>query len=485
MMALIPNFERTPYLSNYINHQLIEDQPIDESKVHLLARRTFQGYAILAGTLARVPFISIITKWAGDRKILGYTLAGGSAISFGAFISWCMLNIVDAKMRPLSVDESELLKSRIPKKYMVAITIVVIATGVIAQIPLAVMAFEYNNHNFIYPLGALLVDSGYPIYSLQLTAESLLKMRFRSSQEKKMLSLKGKFIKKLETNRLCLGRSQSEWRTWIAEWKCIEAMEPDNRRVQSFLQFALSLKGENKTPKKGCLSKTGNVGAMGVGVVLAVSQLIFAAMLTYVGTQTFTSNKIALYSVSSLVVLCSLYLNLSVMAQSTSKIYYLGLGLLNGQPPSSIEMRMYSKTYLTLMFFSLATSALAFVGPLQVSNDYFQGAFKEYMAITCIIGTVLLSMHAMTALSESIVRSGGNCCGSRDNKDLIKLDEGLQRLIHLLNECPTIDFVNLLKNVPREKLVKWMYKADIAHDDIQQFLDEVEDAAGEKKPLIQ
>lgn len=477
-LATIPfglSIDCPPHFSNYVESQMIERRPIEESKAHLVARRTLQGIASVAGTAARYPFFKIVLLYAGNNKILGYSLGIGSSLSFGAVITWCLLNIIDEYLRPMTEDEKQILRSRLPKHIQALIATAVFVMGPFSQLPLAYTSITYNNNNLLYGFGDIFVDSAYPIHSLHMNMKELLKQRHLSENAKRLLPLKDKLISKLEAKRSWLVHAEPKDRNaCLKELQTIREREELAPRVDNLMRLLLVNMPSHRFMPDGKVINCGRWAVKGVGTVLGISPLIVAGLMSFLGAGLLSDNIYFRVSFAAFVIFCFIYLNFSITTNGLSTVYDAAVNTARGNPPKNLELSLYPKARGSLVLVSVASAFCAYVGPYKVCQDFFSGNFQTYMIATNIITSILLSLFAWFAISDDIVRNGGIKFGSTVNRQLLEFDNQLKRLIFLIRESPLVDFLKFLEKVPAETLEKWMRKLNITESDIRAYLRELE-----------
>lgn len=459
--------EDCPKIQLFIEKQLIEGQTVRETRVHRIVRNSLQATVVTAGMAARLAYVRV--SLAYSNSVFGIVLASNSGLSFGAVLAWCFLNVIHDKLAPLSPEEEELLRSRLPKRLRLLVTVSVVTAGVMAKTPFAYIVYVYNNKEWLYPLLTLLVDSGYPIYSLHLSAEALLKRRQIASFERRLSQVKDKLISKLEGMRTKLAAmSKSERTQVLSQLDGLQTLttlsNPSTEYLKVLLSNSMKSQGENRS------IKVGRVGAAAGGLVLTVSQMIFVGVLAYHGAKLFTEYEVGAITTVIFVVICNFFLSFEVLIKTSIKTYDVGVKCLRRIPQQSLAGSLYPKIQASLMIVSLGIVALSYSGPLQVCRDNFSGNFGVFMQVTSVMATVLLSLTAMFALTDDIIAEGGIRFGSPEHRQLLRLDTNLQRLIRLLKESPFVEFLLFLKCLPREKYTAWLNKLQLKQEDIQFYL---------------
>lgn len=471
----------------FIRDQLILANPILESRIKAASRISLRGIAVVSGMGARVPFIRVNLAYRSDP--FGIVLAINSAVSFGSVVSWCFLNMIHDKLRPLSEQEKRLLESQQSMRkcrLLFRVTRIGIEAliGMIAQVPLAYMAYAYNSKNVYYPTLVLVVDSAYPIYSLDLTAEEISGKKRLNQLERHLANIKQKFINKLEGARANLASLPKEDKiSLLDELEGIKELShcPNPSKKYLGIVFRHSL---TPKPTTNRIIKTGRVVPLMGGTVLGVSQLIFAWMLSYQAAKIFFDNDPICIGWAVFVVLCNLYLTFFVMLGTSMNLYDVGIKCLRRAPPKTLVGSLYPKIQITLRIASAAVSLLSFSGPLKIAQDYFSGNFGIFMQVTSVIASLFIAGTAMFSLADDIIAEGGIRFGSREHRLLIKLDRNLQRLILLIKKSSFIEFLNLLDLIPRTKYQSWLNKLNMTQADISHYLNSLRETRGEKRSLL-
>ena len=128
--------------SLYVERRVIDELSPQESYCHLLGRRILQGFGSIVASLGKVSFVAISMELAGDNKVLGGFLVYGNLVSFATLICWSALNIIGDYMSPVGEEVNALQSAKQSRCKSCAILIASVVIGVIAQMPLAYLAYR-------------------------------------------------------------------------------------------------------------------------------------------------------------------------------------------------------------------------------------------------------------------------------------------------------------------------------------------------------
>lgn len=172
---IIPN---PNHLLAYVNNRMMQELPLEESRVQIAARRTLQVASVSVATVGNYPFVAISLKLGGENLAYAIALAYGNAASYEGLIVWSLFNMIEEYVGPRGTEEHALRESKMvwTRSTILASSVVV---GVLSQTPFAYMGYVYNNGSLklLMPLMTLASDSWFPIYSTHLGLRKLVEDR--------------------------------------------------------------------------------------------------------------------------------------------------------------------------------------------------------------------------------------------------------------------------------------------------------------------
>lgn len=476
------------YFALYVQQNIIEKKPIDEYRVQKVGRNGLRCIACIAGFAARMTVANVILKFAGKRVIFGVVLVTANTITYGSLISWCLLKIVNSITTPISENEKRLIASRLSFWQRGALRTILVCVGVFAQIPLAYVAYEYNNKNIIFPLVLLCIDSAYPVYSLFLTSEEVLNRSRFSSFERKIYDLKKELINCLNKNRSVLISTEKEARCLCLE-KLLTVNEEEDSPEESVHKYFAIVLNLNMAPEttvelpEHYLIRTGRYLARTAGLVLTASQLFFIGNLGFKATKEMTDYDIFCYSTAIGITACSAYLGYNVLTQSFIKIYDYGVSFFKGNQQKTLASVFHPKLRLCLQLITLTLASLSFAGPLQVSRDQFTGGLELYMIVTSIMEIVIITSYVIFELIDDVIEYKALKWGEESVKQLVEVDQQMRHLITLIERSPFIEFIKLLEVIPSDFVDEWKEKLIISSEQLEAYV--AEQTSGVEVPKIE
>lgn len=487
----------------FINAKMIEKVVSAETSCRKYTRGSLKAVALIGGPIARIPFASIPLKYAGKNKTYGAFLVYGNTASYGSLISWCLFKIVSSETENLSASEKKLTAYTESTCLNKMIKAIIGILGVLAQVPFAYMSYVYNDKNLIYPVAVLVLDSGFPIYSLIQTVDAVAKRKTLFGIEKELFSLKEKLIAQFEDTRAAFAQAGSEKRTaYIREIQNVKNLDEDINKVKQFV-FLLSHRNYFATPESDsgtavvpterCVRGWRYILGGGTAATLMFSQLYFLETLTFEASKLITGghpqnstsgdsagsivvggNIPFSYTAGVLVSGINAFLSYNILFQTSFKTYDFVVGLFrkkNPKPPAIAEL-VKPNLRKGCQMLALATVGLSYAGPIEVSKDYWKGDMSMFMQVTGVMSTIMLGTYALMDFIDDAIATGTKNFGAVENQELIEIDQHLQKLISLVRSSPMIEFAKFLDVLPEDTKDRWLKELKLTSDRIGDYIRE-------------
>lgn len=455
----------------YIFQSFSEREPI-ESKGRAFVKGALQTGCVLAGYGTRLTVMNIPLKFAGANQAYGAALVYGNTASWGSVISWCLLNMTNNLMTPLSKVEERLRKTQISACTKRALIIGSVAIGMLAQVPHAYISYTYNDNNILFPIALILIDSAYPIYSLNLTVEKGIQQRNLSSFENKLLTLKTKLNDSFESNFTSWLKDESSRKSRLNDLRQLNQNSDlaSDEKVKKYLSMLLSPVNQIFPAPENCCVKMGRSLANVCGLALAGTQLYFSFTLSYNAAAEIVEEPIGNYAVAGLITACSAYLSFKVLFNSSVKAYDFVVNSLRGQTPPTLASIVNPKLRFCLQLFGLLTVGLSYAIPVQVCDDYYEGDLKSFMQVTSVMETMIISSFAISQLVNEVIAVSGLKSSDCDIKLLVEVHLQLQKLTSLIQASPMVEFAKLIDILPQESAQAWMNELQITNTELQSYI---------------
>lgn len=482
----LPNYSALSYSSDrvvppttnnfavYIHNRMVARMPKGESEEQRVCRRVLQGVALSAGPLARLSFMEVPLKFAGDNKALGGLLVYGNTASYGSLISWCLLKMVNSATTPMSAEEKALSQSSLTPFCRTLLKIAVFVVGELAQIPFGYIVFIYNERNYFYPLSVFLIDAAYPIYSLTLTTEEIVKRRRLSEFEKKLYLMKLKLITQLQrASTAILHSERSNGKVYLDRLQAID-QTPNLQyidKVKHYIQILLSsVSLQPEQPPDSLRVKSGRIVFYGLGMALGFTQIYFAETLSYGAAKEMTEDPGGRAVIAGSVTVCNAYLGLKIFVQSAAKLYNFAINRLLSRDTRSVAEILQPKLTVCLQLIALITVSLSFSAPLQVAKDNFEGDFGTYMEVTAVMEAVILSSFALSELIDELITYQSLNASDEYTRQLAEITMQINELNNLIEKSPMMEFVQMLDLLPESQISEWKTGLQITSENLQQYI---------------
>lgn len=468
-----------------IDQRIFDVAPPSESNCRKNSRRIAKALAIIGGPIARLPFVRIPMKHAGENTFYQIILVYGNTTSYGAVISWCFLKIVDSQMTSRTSDEVALTEINKSPCFKTTLKIGLTAMGVLAQVPLAYLAYYYNDKDILYPIAVLVMDSAFPIYSLLLSAEEISRRQRLAPYEKKLVEFKNKTKATLQKIQYDLIKNKNQVKSCFEELNSLQSQSnlTSQEKVRHYLATILNKhQPEDAIPyTRSCPVLLGRGLSGACGVVLGVSQCYFMYTLGSFATKEMWDNEFATYTVAGFITACTAYLNFDVVMKSTLKTYDMVIDYFQDKDLRSSASYLQPKLWSGLQLLGLITTGLSYSGPMQACADFYEGDMRIAMQVTSVISTMMLTTYALNELINDLVVGHSLKWGGKEIKQLAKMHSELQYVIDIVDKSPLIEFAYFLKVLPEDVMTKWRDELGISADDLGQCLQQIK----ERQPLLE
>ena len=421
----------------FIEKNVINEITPQESKIHLIARRCLQTVAVCGAFSARLLFVRIAYEFT-DNPIYGTLLAGSSALSYGAIISWCLLNVIDDLLSPQLEEEKSIKKNTFSGYKHTIFKVGLVFLGVISQIPMAYMTYYYNGI-ILFPIAVLLIDSGFPIYSLNLTFEKILKrIKKRSPLERRAESVRKDFVSALK-----LINSTIEMAVLKNRLKVINDIKNQNKNINDFLEslfdnFHYNLIKKNKQSK---IELTRKWSSRIIGGALILSQLTLTAVLAFHAAQLiFKSDSISYLTAAGVFSINSI-LDMKLTIKGVENLIKGGTNFIYCKRKETLSSFYYPKTRLLMQVAAGLICTLSFGGPAKVSQDFFSGQMRYIMQVGTASGTIMLSFAATLILIDKVIEKYMLLKGPDEMKAITSKMKQIRKIIELVEKSSIEEFV--------------------------------------------
>lgn len=457
----------------YIYKKMVSPSEDIETRSQCIGKSLLKSIAIAAGPLARLVFIKIPIKYAGNNLALGGALVYGNIFSYGPFISWCLLKIINSSISPKSDEERNLTRSRVSGCAKIALKTAAIVVGILAQIPLAYVAYVYNGKNILCIFPPLFIDSAYPIYSVMLSSEKIIERRKLSYFENKLELIKDKMITCLNNNYLTIIRSDEKDRTAVLDrLKQVDQMADSfyEAKVQKYLEILLDSSRLPADSTDSCLVQSGRIFATVCGIVLGIAQLYFTLILSNAAAEEVTDDFIGRVVIAGTITACNAYLGVKIIVSSVVKSYDYAAEFFRKRDVRNLSHIIQPHLSHSLQLIALTTVALSFAAPLQVAEDYFEGDVEMPMEAASVVQNIILSTFALQMLIDDLIAYGSLKSRDHNKRQLVEMNTQITELITTIEKSPVIEFAQLLKILPEPLVRKWTKQLDIPFKQLNYYL---------------
>jgi len=472
----------TDNLSLYVERRIIDETRPTETRCHYISRRILQGLGSVVASIGKLSFVAISLDYASGNMVLAGFLIYGNLVSFATLICWSALNMIDDYMRPVGEEVKNLVGSKQSTCLKIAILVASVAIGVLAQVPLAYLAYYYNSLKTLMVISVMISDPWFPIYSTNLSLRALADKKSYSPFEKEIVQLKENLKAKLtETQQHLTQISYSERNDWISDLDGIARQAVSQQRSSDYLNCMLSRRVEIMQQSPSCFYKVCEKIIFASGLVFLVCQMIALGVVGFAGWKLIFDNAIFDGIFTGVVVLANLYLSGMTIPGSAVRLFSIVVGLLfcSYQPSLAQKLSPAFSTVATVL--GLVTTGLSWGASVQIVKDYFEGWKQDVMMATLPASNVLLVTAAILFVIDGITESKVRRCGSEEEREQMKLKQKCDDFIKTLDKSSVIDFAKFLQNLPRNLLEQI---SPTAPDIVSRISSELVNVATEDSRLI-
>ncbi len=469
-------------LSLFTRDQLILGMPPAEAKAHKIGRLTLKGVGVTLATLGKVPFISINMKLGENNKVYGGVLDFSNCVSFAALISRALTNMVDDYLAPLGEAEKSLVRSKNSKSLDHLILISSVALGILSQVPFAYLAYVYNAKSLLMPLAIFASDSWYPVYSTNLSLRNLSERRNFSIFEKDLAKYRNNLIKFVKESRFSLITDEEHREAYLLGLQRIRSFEnPDNQSAEYMTLLSTRNIDPLAEPPPYCkfLEKV----ITGVGAVATASNFFIIGFLGFKGMELIWPNPFAEAIMAILTVGANAYLNGTSIPNMAVSLFTMITSSLRGLYQPTVADQLAPKLAFALKSLSMIMASLSYGPSVQISRDYFEGAFSTYLEVSLSLATILLVASALLDLSDEITENYIIHTGSEEEQQLLQLHHQMIRFSKVLKKSPLLALARFLKILPRGLFDKLNQTIDLSRGQLNEYIRQQLDK--DTQPLLQ
>ncbi|MBF5060068.1 hypothetical protein [Candidatus Neptunochlamydia vexilliferae] len=463
----------------FIDKRLIQEIRARESRPHLISRRILQAISVVAGYGGRIPFIELNLKLGGSSKLYGGLLTYGTCASFGSLVSYILLEIVDAQMKPKTREEHTLTESRIgpiTNKVFLAVSSIL---GFAVQVPFAFIAYKYNPASTLNPDGVVMpiivlaVDSWISVYSGYMGLRILREHQSLTMYEKHLSTVREKMYGLIEDNRKLLSLVGEETRTnFIASYEEIKRIDEATDRVQAFYAlFTHRISDQTLHPSQHAKYVEHTVRAY--GYICSLCNITTLGYIAWLGTDELTDGAISVdIIITALYVGAALYLNLTAIPETAVVLYNLFKSLFCFEYQPTLSDRLTPKLSFCLKSLTLATAALSYGPAVELSKDYYgfnEGA-EIFMEITLSCATTFLVSMAMLSITDQILEFKIEKLGSDEEQAIMKIHKKMKHFASVLASSPLIEIAHFLKVLPQEAVNQLIEDTGITLSNLSDYI---------------
>ncbi|MEM7174503.1 MAG: hypothetical protein AAF443_01040 [Chlamydiota bacterium] len=462
-----------------INDSIINSLNVQESKLHLVARRLFQSLSIVAGFSGRIPFIEMNLKLGGDNKPYGGALAYGTCASFGYLVSYSLLEIVNSQMTPLSKEEKALKESRIGPSIKKVIFISSMILGFSTQIPFAYIAYKYNSPSSLNPKGLLMpimvisIDSWVSTYSGYMGLKTLREVKSLDAYEKQLARVRAKMASLIECNRQLLVSANHETQiNFIDSYERIKEVDDISDRVKKlYVLFTNNASDQTLSPSRCAKYIDWTVKAY--GYLCAISNIGTLGYIAWRGTNDLMSNNVANVTVTSLYVGTALYLNATAIPATAVKLFNLFKNFLMCNYKPTLSDKLTPKLSFSLKALGLVTASLSYGPAVEIVKGYYgdKEGLDLFMEVVLSCATIFLVSMAIFSITNQILEYKIERMGTEEEKKLIAVHKKMLKLASVLESSPLIEIALFLKILPENIFNELISQTAIAISNLDSYIE--------------
>ncbi len=463
-------------LTLYIGKRLVQRIPVSQSKSAQVGIIIIQGGCIILASCGTIPYANISLDLAG-KNALGYSLVVGNTASFSALNSWALLKMINTESNFIKTKNQELNKncSKCKNWSLKAICVIL---GVTSQIPLAYLAYTYNDQKWGYAVLTLASDSGFPSYSLFLTFDALQKKRNMTPFEKKLQATREFLVNRIQDNLKKLLELPFEQRQSIVlELNDIHEradLTPINKCYIYFARLFYPLVEEEQIVESS-LKTAGRWIAKGFGGLLTVSRLGIISITSYKAIELFTDSMVACGVSSALITGCNTYLTYDVLVKVSGNSYDKIVDLFHGKISPSLSSILYPKISFGLKTVGVLIAGWSWGPSYKASYDYAPEGVKTLAGVTVSVGAAILVINALIDLTSDLIEFYAEKRGESEKKELAELMQRIHQLTLLFQRISLIDFTKFLLTLPAEIFTECALQGNFSTQELIDYLSLKED----------
>ena len=436
-------------LNKYILEKPIRGIPTQETSRQKTIRTSAQVAAVIIGGCGNLTFINITGKLAGDNEAYKWALVAGNTVAFGTITAWILLKMVNAQLRPRTVDELALIQSQTPRWLRNSIKTTAITAGLISQIPVAYIAYAYNNNNILYPIVILTSNASLPIHSLELTFDAFLRNRRYSEFERQLLQSKKALTQMIATVTQAVAAMTPQQRNQFLQELSTIASSSTFSEEDILMNYLVKLRatadGEPLTPDDPAWVTAVKYTAGATGLLLSFSLLSHYWMGGYEAAKLADEEDSAFHHFSAgFVTFCNTYLTADLIVKSTIGICSGVMNRVRGISKKTLSMELRPKLTNAFKVIAAASGALCYGASVQFSKDYFDGNFGRFIEVTSAMGNIAFVTSGMLDCVQEGVQEYFLHRGTAHEKRSFGFQNEMQRLASLIDQCSPVDFAKAL-----------------------------------------
>jgi hypothetical protein len=404
---------------------------------------------------AKVPFIPISLKfgdlagkWVGadGGKVLGILSAYGNSTGFFILEFWAGKAIINDAL------SSRRTESCVQCKQFVILPVAV-ALALVSQLPSALAGVQYNNKDYRYVAGSVLLVTGsiLPTRSLQLAANDACMISFRKKTQSIMEVKKQELLDLIsENHQLYLNMPKNDKLALIGQINEIQAKNTEDA-IYEYLSILLSVPDDNAIDTHRALCRNTTLKCMGLATGTILTGLFHYALGEFTHDKSkeyILDNEISAITFAALAVSVNFYLLGSSIIRTAQRVFITTGNLLCGSYNPSIADQINPGLSFSLKLVGLVTDVFALGPTLVIWPEFYKDSeVKKYLfTISISISLFLILFTSTLDIIDDIVEGSSR----NDSKAIVELDRAYQKLMLVISRSALIDFVAFHANLPEE-----------------------------------
>ncbi len=452
-LGLSLNSNQTPEIVQIIFKECVqENSKQSETKCLKVSRIALKTASFGMGIGGAIPNIAVAMKLGGDNVALGVSVATANFITRTCLVTWSYHNIIDGE-----IGQNGKIKRKIAHKKLnccerTTVKIVVMVIAIIAQTPRAIIALRYNG-SIVYLLLTYGALSAIPAQSLDLSVKAAIDLKKLTKYEQSLNEIKKIMAKNIQECRLkVLQLPANERKTLLTSFMASGDQSIDSAVMAFFSRVCregnLSSKPQTMSQKIRTVASR-VLGTLTAGVTIA-AQCGFNFWVGVQGSKALLDNPYFNYTLGAVILASNAYLTTKVMitrSQGLShQLFFKPKELLTG---SSITSVLMPKIRGSAGLVAIGTSGFSTGTMVQASRDYFSGELAIAMQVLVPLAMFILGHQATSDLVDKICLETMMHCGvSETEKEILKLDQALERLFFIIQTMSFKHFAKFLLALP-------------------------------------